>query len=643
MRRRVRGLAALILGLACAAALAAGCTSGGDGLPPEQKVAQAFLDALGRGDAAAAAAQTTDAAAAQPVIAAFYGALQQGEDTAKIDAKLAITGLAGRTASAATADASFSWTIPGATQPWVYSNTLPMAKVPTSPGSGDTAWKVTWAPSSLHPQLGTGATITVVRTQPPRADLLDSAGQPIFTETGVVTVGVVPNQVSDPAGEAAILAQQLSISADDIVADIAAALPDRGDQFVEVVTVRRTIYEQARDAIYDLPGVQFRTGTMLLAPSAAFARQLLGTVGPATADVIDASHGRLGPGDQTGLGGLQQALDAELGGVAGLEIQLVNPDGSAGASLGSVASPKPGQNVQLTIDTATQNAADGALAALSQQASLVVMQPSTGKVLAVANSAAAGDDIALVGQYPPGSTFKIITASAALAGTPGLTPDTPQDCPATITVDGRQFENQNQFALGQVDLRTAFARSCNTTFIALGTSLPASALPDQATAFGLGADWALPVDSFSGSVPAPGSATVQAADSIGQGTVLMSPLAMAAVAAAAQSGRPVAPSLTASGTQQPGADLPAATVAALHDMMRAVVTSGTATNLAAVPGEVAGKTGTAEYGEETPPRAHSWFVGYRGDLAFAVFVADGQSAGVVASEVARTFLTALPA
>jgi cell division protein FtsI/penicillin-binding protein 2 len=81
---------------------------------------------------------------------------------------------------------------------------------------------------------------------------------------------------------------------------------------------------------------------------------------------------------------------------------------------------------------------------------------------------------------------------------------------------------------------------------------------------------------------------------------------------------------------------------ALRDMMRAVVTSGTATPLATLPGPpVFGKTGTAEYGTATPPRAHAWFMGYRGDLAFAVFVQDGQSSHTSAVPMARAFLAAL--
>ncbi len=76
--------------------------------------------------------------------------------------------------------------------------------------------------------------------------------------------------------------------------------------------------------------------------------------------------------------------------------------------------------------------------------------------------------------------------------------------------------------------------------------------------------------------------------------------------------------------------------------MRSVVTSGTGTALAVVPGEVAGKTGTAEFGGGDPPPTHAWFIAYRGDLAIAVLVEKGSSGAVAAAPVAQRFFVALP-
>ena len=104
--------------------------------------------------------------------------------------------------------------------------------------------------------------------------------------------------------------------------------------------------------------------------------------------------------------------------------------------------------------------------------------------------------------------MKAMTATALLsAGV--LTPATPVPCPGTTTVEGREFENANEFALGTVPLTEAFAQSCNTTFIQEALKLPDGALADAAASYGVGTDWKLPVGIFSGSVPADSTGTTQ--------------------------------------------------------------------------------------------------------------------------------------
>jgi cell division protein FtsI/penicillin-binding protein 2 len=303
---------------------------------------------------------------------------------------------------------------------------------------------------------------------------------------------------------------------------------------------------------------------------------------------------------------------------------------------------KPGTPVRTTLDQTVQLAADAAVATATTPAALVAVRPSTGEVLAVANNAAAPYDLALAGRFPPGSTFKVVTATALL--TAGVVrPDSAVDCPASTVVYGKRFQNSDRFDLGRVPLRTAFAESCNTSFTQLSQRLDDRSLPAAAALYGVGSTWTLPAPAFGGSVPAPKDDTEKAADAIGQGRVEVSPLAMALVAAAVANGGGVVPALVAG---QPAAGPapagpPAAVLPALRDMMRAVVTEGTASALASVPaGPVSGKTGTAEYGSAVPPRSHAWFTGFRGDLAFAVFVQDGQSSKTTAVPVARTFLTA---
>jgi cell division protein FtsI/penicillin-binding protein 2 len=292
-----------------------------------------------------------------------------------------------------------------------------------------------------------------------------------------------------------------------------------------------------------------------------------------------------------------------------------------------------------------QNAADGAVAGQALPTHLVVVRPGTGEILALSSNAAADAGNALAGQFPPGSSMKTITATALLSAR-ALTPDSPVPCPGTTVVEGREFENEDQFDLGTVTFQQAFAQSCNTTFIQQALLLPDPALADAAAGYGVGTDWQLPVDVFGGSVPSDSTGTTKAANAIGQGEVLMSPAQLALVAAAIASGSPAGPVevLDAeSAGPAPGGPGPQV-LDALRPMMREVVLTGTATALAG-RGEVYGKTGTAEFGSNTPPDAHGWFMGYQlagpqGDIAFAVLVEGGQSSSAAVA-VTNAFLGAL--
>jgi cell division protein FtsI/penicillin-binding protein 2 len=619
-----------LLGLiALAATLVSGCGHG-HRTPPEQAAAQAYLTALGGRDPAGAAAATTDPTAAQAAIERSLTGLGGGAgSTNGVKGTLTATGLVNRQASTATANYDAAWTLAGAG--WHYSASLPMVK------QGE-EWLVDWRISDVQPALQSGQHLVLQRSQPARAALADAHGQPLVMPTPVVTVGIDPGTVTNLGSLAASLAAvpQLQSTAAEIVTAVRAA--GKG-QFVPIITLRRQVYEQVKPAIYNLPGTQFRSDTQLLPPESGFARGLLGTVGQATKELIDASGGALVAGDQVGLGGLQQALDKQLRGTPGLAVYAAaDDDGALGNRLATVSAPVPGKPVQLTLDTATQRAADATLATESLPAAIVVSQPSTGRILAVANSSSAPGDIALTGQYPAGSTFKIATYTAEFSQHPDRNQDTTAPCPPTITVDGRTFENENRFAHGTISYQAAFGYSCNTTAIAVADALPDGTQYQAAQALGLGASWHLPVDAFAGSMPASATGTEKAAEAIGQGKVLVSPLLMAEIVGASATGRPITPSLLMSQPGTPGKPLPAALTAKMKALLRATVAMPGGTGYAALnalPGEIGGKTGTAEFGTDTPPKSHSWFVGVRGDLAVSVFVYGGESSGSGAVLLAR--------
>ena len=197
-------------------------------------------------------------------------------------------------------------------------------------------------------------------------------------------------------------------------------------------------------------------------------------------------------------------------------------------------------------------------------------------------------------------TFKIVTSLALLRS--GLTPGSTVRCTPGVVVDGRRFTNYSDYPaadLGPIPLRRAIASSCNTALIAEGGRIDGTHLYDAAATLGLGIDHDLGFPAYFGSVPQPETDTEAAASLIGQGRVLASPMAMAAVIASVQEGATVVPTLVEGYTDDPpegAAPLTKGEAEALRSMLREVVVSGSGRGLADLPGPaVLAKTGTAEF------------------------------------------------
>jgi cell division protein FtsI/penicillin-binding protein 2 len=366
---------------------------------------------------------------------------------------------------------------------------------------------------------------------------------------------------------------------------------------------------------------------------------LTGNVVTATAAQAKALGAPYHKGDLIGQGGIEQAYQARLAGRPSLIIRIEGPGNHVDATAARLAGVK-GAPVQTSIDLRYQLAAAHAVrsAATSKAVDMVVLQPSTGKVLAVVERPG-GFDRALQGVFPPGSTFKVVTASA-LTKT-GLRPSSAVQCPPTVTIGGRTFHNFDNEHLGTTKLLNAFAISCNTTFAMLAIQrLRGSALRATAEEFGFNATPALGIPATLGHFTTPHQPIDMAADAFGQGRDLVNPLSQATVAAAIQNGTWRPPLLVTSPAPRQSAQprkLSAGILDALRPMMRAVVTIGTAARVGFPPG-VYGKTGTAEYGRGSNPPSHAWFIGYRGNLAFAVLVEGGGVGADASAPIANSFL-----
>jgi len=542
--------------------------------------------------------------------------------------------LTGLTKAAATYDAHVELAGFGSVE---WSGTLPLVRVKR-------AWRIRWAASDLFPGLEGDEHLALHRTWSPRAPILGADGSPLVSEQPAVTVGVEPSHIKALSQVQSVLSSLFGV--DPAAVSRALAAPGvRPDYFVPIITIPSVQEQQLRPQLAPVPGIVFERTSARLSAAPGLAPQVLGTVGAITAQRL----GQLGPpyqvGDQVGLSGLEEVFERQL---AGTPAGTVDVDDANGAVVRTVQdfTGTPPRPVQLTLDLGTQEAAQAALSGVTKPAALVAIDATTGAIRAVVSEPADQPfDRALAGSYPPGSTFKVITTTALLQA--GRTASTPATCPPTLTVDGKTFSNFEGEAPGGLTLARAFAISCNTAFIGLAQQLPAGALAAAAQAYGFGTRWTLPLVSIGGSDPPPADPVEVAASAIGQGQVTASPLQMATVAATAATGQWHAPQLLAGAAATAPAPQTAALapqiVATLHSLMAEVVSSGTGT-AAAVPGEqVDGKTGTAEFGSGNPPLTHAWFIGFRGDLAFAILIEGGGVGGVVAAPLAARFLRALPA
>ncbi|EAU67440.1 PcbR [Stigmatella aurantiaca DW4/3-1] len=497
-------------------------------------------------------------------------------------------------------------------------------------------WWVRWTPAVLHPEAREGSRFSRTRTRPERAPLLDGRGQPLTHEGDVIAIGVEPRRIQNLSAVASALQSHLGVEP----ARVQKALNAPGvapERFLPLIDVRPERYQQVRPALAPVPGIFFRRKTARLSPAEGFAAHALGRVGEVTAELLPQLGPAYQPGDTVGLSGLELAHEPRLAGTPSGEVRLTLPSGKVRVLYHFEGIP--GAAVHTTLLPEVQSAAEAALAGVAQPAALVAVDTRTGAILAVASRPLEQPlNRAFTGRYPPGSTFKAITAEALLAT--GKGPDTRVPCPSEVRVGGKLFRNFEGEAFGDTSLRLAFAHSCNTTFVMMAAALPADALEAAARRFGFGVSYPSGLPSPGASFPPPRDDAERAAAAIGQGRVLTTPLHMASVAAAAASGRWHAPYLLTELEGGPSASLAGGTRAALHTLMRATVTEGTGKAAAGIAG-LAGKTGTAEFGNVLPLPTHAWFIGFREGIGFAVLVEGGGVGGRVAVPIAARFAAAL--
>ena len=448
---------------------------------------------------------------------------------------------------------------------------------------------------------------------------------------------------------------------------------------VQDATLSQVAAVTARRLDFELPGVVVQEVPTRAYPDQAMAAHLIGYVGEASEDQMSADS--LSTGSIVWQSGVERVYNKLLMGEDGARRVVVNSMGREIRTLDETP-PVEGRRVQLSINYAMQHAAEDAFRAYQHWGSAIVLDPKTGDVLTLASmpaydpnafatgvdratwNALSNDELkpmqnrAIQGRYSPGSTFKVIVATAALEE--GIiSPDKQIFCSGGATFYGRFFKCLGQH--GFMDMRHAIERSCNTYFYTVGNMLGIEKIHEWGVRLGLagktGIDLPNEIESI---VPSEewkkqrfgekwyAGETISVA--IGQGMVSVTPMSLAVMmATVANGGTRVVPRLVKAYDEGKGWQaIPAPpspykpfllkpeTISVLHDGLSMAVASGTAVRARVAGREIAGKTGTAQVislqgkqrargNTEKDLRDHGWFV-------FFSPVENPEIAGVVFAE-----------
>lgn len=407
--------------------------------------------------------------------------------------------------------------------------------------------------------------------------------------------------------------------------------------------LHRTTRAPARASLLARDGRPLAEGADRTSPLPVLAAQVRGSLGPAPPEQKDALRAAGFPADTpVGISGLERVFQQRLAGTPGGDLR-------AGKRVLASTAPRRAHAVRTSIDFAIEQAAVTALA--GRLGGAVALDPRTGEILALAG-------LAYSALQPPGSTFKIITATAALeAHAVKLTDSFPVATGAVL--EGREIANADHESCGGTFVQS-FAQSCNSVFAPLGARVGGAKLVATAERFGFNRDMGIPGAAMP-TIPTAdqiGDSLAVGSSAIGQGAVQASALEMASVAATiAQRGRRPRPTLDF----RPHPRFDRVTVGSvarkLNLLMLEVVRSGTGQS-AQIPGvNVAGKTGTAELHDTTeptgqpvdpdappPPEPDAWFVAYapaaKPRISVAVLLVEAGKGGDVAAPAARGILIA---
>ena len=553
------------------------------------------------------------------------------------------------------------------------------------------SWQVQWDDGLIMPALKGGNKLRLDYSVPARGNIYDSSGLPIAAQTDAVALGVIPGQIKSSQERTLLdrLSQLTGLDQNAIYDLYKNANPD---WYIAVGEASADAVNAMLPILSGLSGLQMTSFRSHYYYDGGVAPQTIGYVQAIPADSLE-SYQRQGYnlGQRVGMDGLEKWGEKYLAGVNGATLYVVDPNGAIITRLVKT-DPTPSQSIYTTLDKDYQNKLQESLG--NFRGAVVVMERNSGKVLAIVSNPSFDPNLfeytnfnstnsnalatvlsdtsqynrADQGTYPLGSVFKIITMSAALE-TGAYTAQSTYNCGYYFTeldnFTGHDWTLDHKVpASGLLTLPQGLMRSCNPFFWHIGLDLYnqgyTTAVSAMARAFGLGKVTGFELPEQAGSMldPANGYDAVQ--EAIGQGTMLVTPLQVAAFVAAVGNGGTLYqpqivdkivppdgdPTVTfkaiISGTLPISAD----NLKIVQDAMRSVITdkNGTAHyTLANLNIPVAGKTGTAQ---NSTGDSHAWFAGYtmendpnKPDIAIAVILENAGEGSVMAAPIFRRAVT----
>jgi penicillin-binding protein 2 len=543
-----------------------------------------------------------------------------------------------------------------------------------------------------------------------RGLIYDRNGRELVSNVPTFAVKVRPADLPNELRDTVVTRLASLIGMDP--ADIHTAIDSNPGSAFDLVRVASDVDENTARLISeegtDLPGVEVSIEARREYTDGPLLSQILGYTGPVSAEQIAAlkATGYL-PDDLIGKAGIERTYESALRGTYGQESVERDATGRQTQVLQTVSDAVPGASLTLTIDTGVQKEAQKALTWAMKEIGLkrgvvIVMNPQTGEIMALVSLPTYDNNLFARGisnkdfskllndpdkpllnhatqeHFPPGSTYKLVTGTGGLADKK-ITATTPNATKGYLTLGGARFYDWNHRGFGACNIYCGFGHSSDTYFYQVAGMLGADRLGYWAEQYGFGQPTGIDLPGeASGIVPtnawkqdalgAPmfGGETYQAG--IGQGYDVATPIQLInAYSALANGGKLYEPQLVREITAPDGSviqpfepkllhqmDVPQSVLRTMREAARNVVLVRHTYNLVDLPIKVAGKSGTAEFGQRDSKGRlpyHSWFVGFvpkdpvhgsfedtTSNLVVLAFAYDSRTVGNAATEIVKYFM-----